>query len=59
MPGKTFIIRLSSTAFIFVYFATERGNVENDQALNVAIQDFKNNWEVYIGRWNKWCEEKK
>jgi len=92
MPEKSFIIRLSATAFIFVYFVTERGNVgkfvaklniirngkyieiarydsglhephldiigpdggkkriidysilENDQALNVAIQDFKNNW---------------
>jgi len=33
--------------------------LENDQALNVAIQDFKNNWNVYIERWNKWHEEKK
>ena len=107
MPEKSFIIRLSATAFIFVYFDTERGNVgkvvaklniirngkhieiarydsglhephldiigpdggkkriidysilENDQALNVAIQDFKNNWSVYKERWNKWHEERK
>ena len=107
MPEKSFIIRLSATAFIFVYFVTERGNVgkfvaklniiqngkyieiarydsglhephldiigpdggkkriidysilENDQALNVTIQDFKNNWNVYKERWNKWHEEKK
>jgi len=24
----------------------------------MAIQDFKNNWDVYIERWNKWREEK-
>ena len=34
------------------------GILENDQALNMAIQDFKNNWDVYIERWNKWREEK-
>jgi hypothetical protein len=33
--------------------------LENDQALNVAIQDFKNNWNDYIERWNKWYEERK
>ena len=33
--------------------------LENDQALNVTIQDFKNNWNIYIERWNKWYEEKK
>jgi len=27
MPEKNFIIRLSATAFIFVYFVTERGNI--------------------------------
>ena len=107
MPEKSFIIRLSATAFIFVCFVTERGNVgkfvaklnikrngkyieiarydsglhkphldiigpdgskkrtidysilEDDQALNVAIQDFKNNWNVYVERWNKWHEERK
>jgi hypothetical protein len=26
--------------------------------LNMAIQEFKNNWDVYIERWNKWREEK-
>ena len=106
MPEKSFIIRLSANAFLFVYFVTEKGNIgrfvvklnifrdgvyheiarydsglhqphmdiirpdgckertidygilENDQALNMAIQDFKNNWDVYIERWNKWREEK-
>ena len=33
--------------------------LENDQALNIAIQDFKNNWNIYIERWNKWHEENK
>ncbi len=33
--------------------------LENDQALNIAIQDFKNNWNIYIERWNKWREENK
>lgn len=33
--------------------------LENDQALNVAIQGFKNNWNFYIERWNKWHEERK
>jgi len=33
--------------------------LENDQALNIAIQDFKNNWNFYIERWNRWREEKK
>jgi hypothetical protein len=33
--------------------------LENDQALNVAIQDFKNNCNVYVERWDKWHEEKK
>ncbi len=33
--------------------------LENDQALNVAIQDFKNNWKVYIERWRKWHAERK
>jgi len=27
--------------------------LDNDQALNIASQDFKNNWNVYIERWNK------
>jgi hypothetical protein len=31
--------------------------LENDQALNVAIQDFKNNWNVYIEKRNKWRDE--
>jgi uncharacterized protein (UPF0332 family) len=30
----------------------------NDQALNVVIQDFKNNWDPYVERWNKWRKEK-
>jgi hypothetical protein len=33
--------------------------LEDDQALNVAIQDFKNNWNGYIERWNRWYEEKR
>ncbi len=35
------------------------GILENDQALNVAIQDFKSNWDAYVERWSKWREEKK
>jgi hypothetical protein len=106
MPEKSFIIHLSATVFIFVYFEVTKGNVgrfvvklnriikgkyveiarydsglhephldiigvdghkkrtvdysilENDQALNVAIQDFKGNWQDYVERWNKWHEKK-
>ena len=31
--------------------------LENDQALNIAIQDFKSNWDLYVERWNKWRKE--
>ena len=33
--------------------------LENAQAMNVAIEDFTNNWELYIERWKKWLKEKK
>jgi len=33
--------------------------LENAQAMNVAIEDFTNNWEFYLGRWEKWLKEKK
>lgn len=35
------------------------GVLENDQALSVAIQDFKNNRDIYVERWSKWREEEK
>ena len=28
--------------------------LENAQAVNIAIEDFCNNWELYLERWNKW-----
>lgn len=34
------------------------GILEKDQALSVAIQDFKNNWDAYIERWSKWYKER-
>ena len=33
--------------------------LENAQAINVAIEDFTNNWEFYLKRWEKWLKEKK
>ena len=33
--------------------------LENPQAMNVAIEDFTNNWEFYLERWEKWLKEKK
>ena len=33
--------------------------LENAQAINVAIEDFTNNWEFYLKRWGKWLKEKK
>jgi len=33
--------------------------LENAQAMNVAIEDFTNNWEFYLERWEKWLKEKK
>ena len=33
--------------------------LENAQAINVAIEDFTNNWEFYLERWKKWLKEKK
>ena len=33
--------------------------LENAQAMNVAIQDFANNWELYLERWERWLKEKK
>ena len=107
MPEKSFILRLNEFIFIFVYFATDKGEVgsfvvrlnyleaddlfelarydsglhgphldilhpegfkqrivdfgmlENAQALNVAIEDFSNNWELYYERWQKWLKERK
>jgi len=35
------------------------GMLENAQAINVAIEDFTNNWEFYLTRWEKWLKEKK
>lgn len=35
------------------------GILENDQAMNVAIKDFKNNWKFYIERWEKWLQQEK
>lgn len=35
------------------------GMLDNDQALSVAIQDFKNNWDAYVARWSKWRKERK
>ena len=32
--------------------------LENAQAMNVAIEDFTNNWEFYLERWEKWLKEK-
>ena len=32
--------------------------LENAQAMNVAIEDFTNNWEFYLERWGKWLKEK-
>ena len=28
--------------------------LENSQAMNVAIEDFTNNWSQYLERWKKW-----
>lgn len=33
--------------------------LENAQAMNVAIEDFTNNCEFYLQRWEKWLKEKK
>ena len=33
--------------------------LENAQAINVAIEDFSNNWEFYWERWQRWAQEKK
>ena len=33
--------------------------LENAQAINVAIEDFSNNWEFYWERWQKWSRERK
>ena len=33
--------------------------LENAQAMNVAIEDFTNNWEFYLERWEKWSKEKR
>ena len=33
--------------------------LENAQAINVAIEDFTNNWEFYLKRSEKWLKEKK
>jgi len=35
------------------------GMLENAQAMNVAIEDFTNNWEFYLERWEKWSKEKR
>ena len=35
------------------------GMLENAQAINVAIEDFTNNWEFYVERWEKWSKERK
>ena len=35
------------------------GAEENVQAMNVAIEDFTNNWEFYLERWERWLNEKK
>ena len=107
MPEKTFIIQLDVNVFIFVYFITLKGQIENfviklnmlkennifeiarydsglhgphldilhpdghkdrvidfsmlenAQAMNVAIEDFSNNWEFYLERWKRWLREKK
>jgi hypothetical protein len=107
MPEKSFIIWLTESVFIFVYFVTQKGEIgsfvvklntiengkavevarydsglhgphldilhpngskervvdygmlENAQAMSVAIEDFTNNWEFYLERWNKWLREKK
>jgi len=31
--------------------------LENAQAINVAIEDFTNNWEFYLERWQKCLKE--
>jgi hypothetical protein len=33
--------------------------LENSQAMNVAIEDFTNNWSQYVERWKKWKKERK
>ena len=33
--------------------------LENAQAINVAIEDFSNNWELYWERWQRWLAEEK
>ena len=33
--------------------------LENAQTINVAIEDFTNNWKFYLKRWEKWLKEKK
>jgi len=27
--------------------------------MNVAVEDFTNNWEFYLERWEKWSREKR
>ncbi|MEI7638749.1 MAG: hypothetical protein WCJ37_15670 [Syntrophus sp. (in: bacteria)] len=41
------------------YRTVDYSALENAQAVNVAIQDFSNNWELYLERWKKWVGKRK
>ena len=41
------------------YRTVDYDTLANAQAVNVAIEDFRNNWEYYLERWKQWLEKRK